>query len=348
MKEKSDRPRDVGVDLVRALSVILMILCHSIRGTSFQGRPTWTIWVMALEPLGQVAFLFLLGCSARLSWARNPEKKSWALLQVRRSGVFLVLGAAMVLLERGSLQDPVNLFSGFLALAAKCLIVLLPLGLFTTTGRRVLWGMLAGVLLWGGGGALEWNGLWINGWNAGNGPLLPLAAVAWTGWMVASLPGRFRQQVPLLGILLMCGGILMADLPGDFLDFLAQSGRESVAIGLIQHGRAVQVHYYTLHSGLALFWVGVTAAGVSVLRWVPRAGAGWLLPLGRHSLGVYLAHLAILGPIRLVFGFLSAQWIYALAGGLLLLMVGLSAVLDWYTRQKFLLLGHLRIRSSAG
>jgi uncharacterized membrane protein len=325
MKAPAIPTRDTGVDLLRSLAVLLMVLCHTVRGIRFGERPEWTDVLMAVEPLGQVLFLFLLGYSAWLSLERTADggRRGWLAKQARRIAGLLLLAMVMVLLERGQWQEPVNLSGGFLGLASKSLLLLLPLGMLPAGRLRVLAGFGMGIALWGASAGLEGLQVWRNGWNAGSGPLLPLAAVAWTGWMAAQWKSGRGWRCMGAGAAWMLLGWLWGGAEPLYA-WLDRSGRESVGI-LVNTGHGpAKVFYYTLHASLALFWVGATLALLELLRRCRgRFWSAWM-PLGRYTLLVYLAHLAVLGVLRLRFGLLAGDAFYPLMGGLLLAMFGLA------------------------
>ena len=344
-------PRDAGLDAARGWAVVLMFFCHAIRGIAWGDRPVWTLPVMAVEPWGQVLFLYLLGVSARLSGeACGSAWLRWR-GQVRRIAGLALISALMVVLERGCWQSVTNLGSGFLALAGKCLLLLLLLEWVMGKSGVLdkVWVLTAGLLLWGGSAYFQQQAIWMNGLNAGNGPLLPLAAVAWAGFAGGRL--RLRWMLPcamgasLLGLAL---GYMDGSLDGGFFAWLDEAGRQSLPVALLDHGRSQEVYYYTLELGLALFWLGLSALLPALLRLCPRSLVAWLLPLGRHSLLAYLTHLAVLGAIRLGFGMLPGYALYALLPCLIGSMWGLCYGRDWYLLRKFLLLQGSRTRSSAG
>lgn len=316
-----NQQRLFALDFLRGWAVFLMILCHSIRGIHWDSRPDWMRYVMAMEPLGQVLFLFLLGLSLYFSMQKYQDlsNKQW----VRKIGVRVAglwgLSVLLILLERGSWQSWVNLQGGFLGLAAKSTLVLSMLFLFPVV-RRFAMALVLGL---GFGVATllpEWSGYWINGWNAGNGPLFPLVGVAWLGWMAGFSHGSKTYWQVSASLFLMLLGWLLAGQPLG-LDWWETSGRYSMGVLFYEGGQAQDVYYYSLRTSMALFWSGLTALLWAALKSLEKPFLGIISLFGRHSLGVYCAHLALLGGVRLQWGLLQGNSFYALWLGILLSMV---------------------------
>lgn len=326
--------RDNGVDRIRGFAVFLMILCHSLRGVQWDQRPAWGRIAMAIEPWGQVLFLFVLGLSLFL--AMEKYQKQSARHWFQKNGLRIVglwgLSVIMIYVERGEWQHLVMMQSGFLALAAKSTLLLSILFLFNGKWRWV--GVFTlGIVLWGGTLYLEYTEQWIHGLNAGNGPLLPLAAVAWLGWVAGACYQQKKILLALLCFLWLGGSWLGAQGLAGF-EWWETTGRQSVAVSLQKEGVVYEVYYYSLRVSLALFWTGVSAGLLLLLRlW---RGYSWdpLILFGRHSLWVYVAHLVLLGVIRLQWGLLEGSWFYGLWGMTLFVMIWSVVLKDWVKESK--------------
>ena len=326
--------RDHAVDRIRGFAVFLMILCHSLRGIQWGQRPDWSNLAMAMEPLGQVLFLFVLGWSLFL--AMDKYQKQSGRVWVKKNGLRVVglwsLSAFMIYIERGEWQHPVMMQSGFLALAAKstCLLSIL----FFCKGKwRWVSAFALGIGLWGITLYLEYTEQWIHGWNAGNGPLLPLAAVAWLGWLTAALYKQKRGLLVFLCLLFIGGSWLGAQGPVCF-EWWETTGRQSVAVTLQKKGMVYEVYYYSLRTSLAIFWTGVSISLLLLGRSFRRYSWDPLIRLGQHSLWVYVAHLVLLGAIRLRWGLLDGSWFYALWGMNLFVMIWSVMLQDWIKDSK--------------
>jgi len=327
------------MDWARALAVYLMILCHTLRIVSFSERPEWTCRLLEVEPFAQILFLFLLGAAAWCSRCRRSDSRGWAFTQLRRSIALLLLGALLVVLERGRLQSFDLLFSGFLPLAGKVILLLTLAGLPNEIKMRMLLGAFGFLGLIVGTYLCEWAGFWWNGFNSGSGPLLPLACAAALGWCWASC--RSSWSWIFVGVFLVVGGGLLAGR-GDFALWLGELGRYTALVRFWTGQGWVDAYYYTLRTSLALFWCGVALLLIMALRFVPCQLSGWLDAPGRHSLLAYLLHLGILGGLVSLVGLQKNGAFIPLSSFLCILIVFVSHFMDWYRRKKVFIIGETR------
>lgn len=277
-----------------------MVLCHCVRMVAFTARPQWSHLVLALEPWCQVLFLYLLGHSARLGWNSATPGTSWFLKQAKRFGLFLLLGALLVILENGHLQDPLILFSGFLPLAAKGILLILILAGIQIKGWTKV-GQVAGLVLLAGSALLEAKGLTVQGINAGSGPFLPLATVVAFGWEMGSARRSFSWLIPFtMGAMIVMAalGVRITHSEG-VLSWLADSGRISNPTLLQRGSGEVEVYYYSLSVLLMLFWAAASFVMLSIfVRFDGRIVAALSL-IGRHPLFCYLTHLLVLALVHI-------------------------------------------------
>lgn len=328
------------IDFCRSWAIAGMVLCHCVRMVAFTARPQWSHLVLALEPWCQVLFLYLLGHSAWLGWHSATPGISWFLKQAKRFVFFLLLGALLVILENGHLQDPLILFSGFLPLAAKGILLILILAGIQTKGWTKA-GLVAGLTLLAGSALLEAKGLTLQGINVGSGPFLPLAAVVAFGWEMGSARRSFSWLIPItMGAMIVMAavGVRITHSEG-VLSWLAKGGRISNPTLLQRGGGEVEVYYYSLSVLLMLFWLAVSIVLLSSTgRFEGRIVAAISI-LGRHPLLCYLAHLFVLALVHISGFSLSGQLLAWFWGALLL---ALYAVCWTVERQKMAKFGKKR------
>jgi acyltransferase len=89
---------------------------------------------------------------------------------------------------------------------------------------------------------------------------------------------------------------------GAAVRFLASDGPGPRAVSLAGIGAALVVaahvhgmdHLLPHHPVLLASRLGIVLVALAVLEWLPAPGAALLVPLGRHSLGIYAMHVAVI------------------------------------------------------
>ncbi len=338
-KVKTRKERLTSIDFCRSLAIAGMVLCHCVRIVPFADRPDWSRLVLALEPWCQVLFLYLLGISARLGWASTPIDQ-WLPKQAKRVVMFFLLGALLVVLENGRLQAPVTLFSGFLPLAAKGILLLLLLAWIQAKGLAKA-GLGGGMVLLAVSALLDAQNGMIQGLNAGSGPFLPLAAIVAFGWEMGSSRRPFPWLVPIFSgavILVAAVGVRITHSEG-LLSWLAEGGRISNPTLLLRGRGEVEVFYYSLSVLSTLFWWGVSVILVSLTGFFEGRLAVFTGMWGRHPLLCYLTHLLVLALVYISGFRLSGHWLPWCWAALILALY----VMCWgVERQKMAKLGKKR------
>jgi peptidoglycan/LPS O-acetylase OafA/YrhL len=317
--------RDASLDALRALAVIGMMAAHTARLIPHNARPTWARGVLLFEPLIPSLFLLLVGFSLTRSFdaARAREGRegseatgAWFARQARRAAGLWAISVLFFVAEHG-VRLPDALFTGGIlsVIAYSILLVgaLLPLprsGLF-----------IAAVLL-AGCAAFAWldaTGRAFYPLGTGSAPFLPMMLFALAGAALGRMKTAGQKSgaggYPLLatgltGILgIVIGAWLMARHGVEPLftkPFGRSVGGRELAAPLFTGGAALHVGFYNLRPVLAAACLGLQLAVWSALsvsmRNIPEKSARFVLALGRHALGIYVLHLAILAVLVTVLG----------------------------------------------
>lgn len=345
MLKKSQLP---GLNVYRAIAVILMILAHAARVQtglpSLQNRPElasvfdWPfIASLLIEPVISAMFLFIAGFSLVLSLQASRETP--ALWLRRLGGRMLTLYAISVLFflaDRGVQWPDLLVSSGVLGIIAVavfssglCLVSPRPwlgLALFTLAGLVVT-------------AVLELNRWSVTGLNAGAGGMLPLLVLGWLG----SLTGLVYRRWPgnglyaLLGISLATGLLALAApypwishpvtslhfYPGDRLQSVLYSLQD--ILGLYDGQSQVQVTRYWNHGWIFALralplLVLMLILLLGLIRKVNSPALGFLDWMGRQALNIYILHLILLALITL------GPWQPASGWQTLLMVLGIVAL----------------------
>jgi uncharacterized membrane protein len=311
------RSREIGLDSARTLAIAGMIAAHTSRMIVLEVRPAWCDWILLLEPVIPSLFLLLVGISLTLSQekfrARLPEGApdgstgSWFLRQARRAAVLWLISMAFYLLEMGPRFPDFFTLSGILATISYAIVITAAL----LALPRSAW-MLALALAGGAAIFLAVDGTSVFPLNSGDAPLLPLFLFTFAGALWSKARTRFPRPVFWCGLAAAGVAAWLIHRFGLHALFTKPFGRSDatrlVAAPLFLKGGERTIGYYNLGPWLALCCLALHLAGLSILGLLNRlgpAGVRRLRPLftfGRHSLEVYVLHLALLAVLVVSFG----------------------------------------------
>ena len=298
--------RDVAMDALRTLAVLLMVASHTTRLIVWEHRREWSRLSLLIEPLTASLFLFLVGASLVRSWekARPQGRGAWFRKQGLRALGLWVVSGIFYMLELGFHWPDSVFLSGILATIAYAVLVLAPI---VASPRPVLLLSLASAamgcfFLW-----MDQHGIRVFFLNAGNSPWLPLVLFAFMGSLGALAvssraawvrPAWVAAAVVALGLLLYFH---------SFHDLFSKPlGRyetvRTMASGPPEARIEKAIPYYNLRPILVPAIVALIVliyAALAALRPVLAPAARLLFPMGRHSLDVYILHLALLAVLVL-------------------------------------------------
>jgi hypothetical protein len=318
-------PRDHALDALRTLAILGMMAAHTARLIAFDARPEWSRLVLLLEPLIPTLFLLLVGISLAMSReaARRRGQTGWLWYarQLKRAAALWGISAVFFTLELGFRLPDALTASGILANIAYAIVIVG--GLLAARGEAMRHVLLATVLV---GGITLYIGLDLNGQgvfplNIGNSPFLPLWLFALAGALWGTM---FRAEPPVKGrgtprpygmwvtAIGVTGGLIAVWLVAGYgVDTLftkpfgrSDAGRLTPAA--FYGGEALHVGYYNLRPVLAAACLGLQLAALVVLgkllQFVREGRARILFALGRHALGAYILHLALLAILVVIGG----------------------------------------------
>jgi hypothetical protein len=291
--------RDLIFDALRLLAVVLMFGAHTARLTA---------------PLCQALFVGLVGVSLALSWesaqARGRAAWPWLRGQLRRAAELMGLSVLFFLLERGPSWPHFLLSTGILYIIAGGIVIFAPL-----VPRRgaLAWSSLVTLGLWGLAMVLDHRGLYVLGFNAGNGPLLPTAIhtgfgltglLCWRRWGWKGAAGVLTLAAVAAAAVLGSAGSLLAALDSDWsrnshiLTFQGRGHGLQNAWDLLQGEplRDVRASFFNPKPRmipLVAAMVAWLALALAPARPLLTRVATWGLAMGRYALGVYVLHLGL-------------------------------------------------------
>lgn len=348
--QSPDKEQLPGLNVYRALAVILMILAHAARvqhplppasdATPFD----WPFLAsLIIEPIISALFLFIAGFSLVLSLQGTRETPAQWLR--RLGGRMLTLYAISVLFflaDRGAQWPDLLVSSGVLGIIAA--------GIFSSALGLVSprpWPLLGGLTLAGLGitWILDSNRWSVTGLNAGAGGMLPLLTLAWLG----SLTGLVYRRWPGNGLFALFGASLLLGLvalaapfpwithplteirtyPGDRIQQVLFSFQDMVGLyGGTPHLSSVRFWNHgwifplralpLLVLGLIIF-LGL----IRQLRNPPLRFLDWM---GRQALNLYILHLVLLALVEV------GPWQPSSGWQTLLLVAGIVAASPWILR----------------
>lgn len=302
--------RDVALDGLRTLAVLLMIASHTTRLVAWDARREWSRLSLLIEPLTASLFLMLVGASLAHSWrgarARGLERRAWLRKQALRALALWAVSCLFYSLEDGFRFPDAVTMSGILATIAYAIVLC---SLLVSRERPIPYLVFAFAGLMALDVWMDRNGVRIFILNAGNSPLLPLLTFAALGSLgalalEARRGGRVARAAMVACALLALGLVLWKY---SFQEVFSKPiGRyETARIFAVGSGDAVRekrIPYYNLRPILFPVIVSLTVllyAALALLRpWLERS-ARFLFPMGRHSLDVYVLHLFLLALLVL-------------------------------------------------
>jgi uncharacterized membrane protein len=329
------RRRDVALDALRLLAVLLMIASHTTRLIAWDERRGWSWFSLLIEPFTASLFLILVGASLVMSWraARASGRAAWFRKQALRAAGLWAISAVFYALEEGVRRPDVATMSGILATIAYVSLLGMVL---VASPRPALALSLAAALCMGAHVWLDKSGLMIFGLNAGNSPLLPLFPLACLGALGVLVLQAGR---PARLVVAAAAGVIGAGLVAHYgfsAIFSTPLGRYETAriLEWMEHGRMQrkEIPYYNLRPILVPMIASMTVliyTVFSLLRPALERGQRIFLAMGRRSLDVYILHLAILAvfveagngrrPLQktwqgdaVVLGAIAASWLWVL------------------------------------
>jgi hypothetical protein len=343
-------PRDHGMDALRTLAVLGMMASHTSRLVVLEARPAWSYWVLLLEPIIPSLFLLLVGLSLARSFdasrarslsgaeGRGQGPGAWYARQLKRAAILWGISVVFYTAELGFRLPDALTASGILANIAYAIILV---GGLLVLPRRTFG--LATTLV-AGTGLFVWLDVTeqrVFAVNIGNSPFLPLWLFALGGawWATAFRSGSGGVGFPVegrpygirtthasslrrwvgigLGILAGVTGIWLIARYGVEPLFTKPFGRSDAGRTVaapFYGGAPLYLGYYNLRPLLALCCLGLQLGALTVLRAaltkIREGAAGSLFALGRHALGAYILHLALLAILVVTRGPrpLTAPW----------------------------------------
>lgn len=343
-----------GLNVYRALAVILMILAHAARVQTDMGtlraNPAgaglfdWPLLgTLIIEPIISAMFLFIAGFSLVLSLRSSRESASaWLARLGWRMGTLYLISVVFALADQGVQWPGVVVSSGVLGIIA---VGVFTTGLMLVAPRSIA--LLAGstLVIIGITYALDNARASVIGLNAGAGGVVPLVVLAYLG----ALTGMIYQRAGLNGL----GMVLTATLLTGALA-LASSAPWITQPPTTVHqypGDRVQAVWHSLldvvglydgavHSGVVRYWnhswifplraLPILVAGLilflGLIRHTRRPALQFLDWMGRQALNLYILHLVLLAGVEL-------SGIKPVTGWQTLLMVALMlALAPWLLR----------------
>jgi fucose 4-O-acetylase-like acetyltransferase len=328
------RRRDVALDALRLLAVLLMIASHTTRLIAWDERRAWSWFSLLIEPFTASLFLILVGASLVLSWraARAGGRSAWFRKQALRALGLWAISVVFYALEEGFRWPDVATMSGILATIAYVSL----LGMFLVASPRPAIALsLAAAACMGAQVWLDRTGTMIFGINAGNSPLLPLFPLACLGGLgVLFLECGWPWRIGLAAAAAAIVAALTARF-GFAAVFSTPLGRYETAriLEWMEHGKLMrkEIPYYNLRPILVPMIASLTVllyAVFSLARPGLERGQRFFLAMGRRSLDVYILHLAILAlfvveggrrPLQkawqgdvVVLGAIAASWLWVM------------------------------------
>ena len=315
-----------GLNIYRAVAVILMILAHAARTQTNMGLlearhqlAHWYDWPfvgsLVIEPIISAMFLFIAGFSLVLSRRNSREsQRDWLVRLGRRMLTLFVISVIFFVADQGFQWPDILVSSGVLEIiavavfsSALCLLSPYP------------WQLLAGLTAAGIGitWVLDTHHLSITGLNAGAGGMMPLLVMTYLG----TLTGLAYRQWPNNGLFVLFGislvvGLIALVAPAPWITYPesrivhypgdpVQSTLHSLEalVGLYHGHPYVERIRYWNHGWIFAF----RAMPILVLGLIGFIGAFQQLRgpvsrfldwMGRHALNLYIYHLVMLAVVE--------------------------------------------------
>lgn len=305
--QAAPRPkRDTALDALRLIAVLLMVASHSSRLIAWDERREWSRFSLLIEPLTASLFLILVGASLAHSWRSSRERGRfpWYRKQAARAAALWAVSCVFYTLEDGFRLPDAMTMSGILATIAYTLLSVM---LLVSSPRPIPVLMAVSAALIGAHVWLDVRGAKVFVLNAGNSPLLPLSLFACLGALGAlSLESRSRalKAAMVTAALLSLAYILSRNSFTEVFSKPIGRFETSRTLTWMKGDAAMEksVPYYNLKPILVPVIASLIVLLYAVLAWLRPLldrSARFLLPLGRHSLDVYILHLFLLAMLVL-------------------------------------------------
>ncbi|MEO7427454.1 MAG: heparan-alpha-glucosaminide N-acetyltransferase domain-containing protein [Fibrobacteria bacterium] len=302
-REPAPLRRDTALDALRFLAVLLMMASHTTRLIAWDERRAWSRFSLLIEPLTASLFLILVGASLAHSWrvarGRGMRRMAWYRSQAIRAAALWAVSCAFYCAEEGFHLPDALTMSGILATIAYTILM----GMLLVSAPRPGWWLAAtAAVLMGLHYALDLRGAKIFILNGGNSPLLPLFPFACLGALgaLASQSRSLSLRICIVTVALLTIACIL-HRHGFAEVFSKPIGRYESARTIVSVSGSVRVErtipYYNLRPILVPMiaaMIVLTYAALALLRRGLDKGSRYLLPMGRHSLDVYILHLALL------------------------------------------------------
>lgn len=309
--------RDVVLDGLRTLAVLLMIASHTTRLIAWDARREWSRFSLLIEPLTASLFLILVGASLAHSWrgAMAGGRGAWYRKQGLRAAVLWAVSCVFYTLEEGFHLPDALAMSGILATIAYSIVACT---LLISLPRPIPFLVLAPVILTAAHAWMDGKGVGLFVLNAGNSPLLPLLTFACLGALgaVALRSGGRPLRIVLVTAAILALGIVLQR--HTFREVFSKPvGRYETArmVSSGPEGAEVtrRIPYYNLRPILVPVIASLVIllyAALALARKPLEKGARLLFPMGRRSLDAYILHLFLLAMLVLSGGKrpLSESW----------------------------------------
>ena len=339
--------RDPMLDGMRTVAIWLMMMSHLTRRVDRDAHVAWNDVSMLVEPLTAALFLVLVGAGLVFSWRNtSADASTWGWRMVRKAGGLWLIMLVMFTVEKGPNWPESFTGTGILALIAWTMLFTVPM----VTSRRP-WVPLLAALAVGGAVLLAVDPMKtpVLLLNAGRFPWIPGALFTFCGALAALVligaSRRARIALAILGLTLVVLSLCFASFEELYTFPLGRDhswtriwrGDGFGVIGGLLSGdelRWYKARSFNPSREAFPFILGCMAA--MYLSLVPlrrpletRIGRA-VLSIGRHSLGVYVLHLALIGALVGIFGdgrFIETP---AAAAGTLLGIAAVCYLFSWW------------------
>jgi len=336
------------LDGLRTVAIWLMMMSHLTRRVHKPARSGWNDLSMLVEPLTLALFLFLVGCGLVFSWRNSrADTTTWRWRMVRKAGWLWLIMFVMFAVEHGPNWPESLLGTGVLALIAWAMLFTIPM---VSARRPVV--PLALALLAGGAllATVDPTQTPVVLLNAGRTPWLPGVLYTFCGALVALVlvtPSvRGRIVLAAVGLLLLGVPLLFASFEELYSHPLGRDHTYSVLsnkgdgfqiVGKLLRGeelRPYRSRSFAASREAFPFVLGCMAAIYLALAPLKRplesrVGRA-VLSIGRHSLGVYVLHLALIAALVGIFGHGRFIRTPAAALGTLLGIAAVCYLFSWW------------------
>lgn len=310
-----NKQRDLGIDAVRGLAMVLMTSTHALRLFRPSALPDFAQWLFRIEPVTPAIFFLLAGWGLSRSQRRATDVRSWRKRQLRRAGALFGISATIFFFYSGP-QWPESLVStGVLG----CLAWTIAIGTLTLPRTGLAIALLVGSIVVRA--SFDVQGIQLDGLNSGTFALLPNLPIFLCGLLGDRILDRNRTAEGVAGTI---GALVILFLSYriGFRNLWESWGIERssqqyvVSVDHNHNGLAIVYDFlkgvpkklFTAHFNtptLELMPVLIAMAGLCTQfmcmvtdRFPHRLSA--LSALGRHGLAYYLAHFVLLGALATI------------------------------------------------